>query len=323
MPDPGAPWLEVTDPSRPTVLTPGGPNAMAVTLGLVGDEWNLQLLRHALLGASRYGDWRARLPISHSVLSARLAWLTSAGLLRRADAPDGAVGHTYELTKRGRDLWPVLVSIWTWERRWVADQAARLPVLHHTSCGSETRPVLTCGGCGDPAPAREVRGRFGPSGTWERAVPAADTRRRSRRGGAREFPETMALLGNRWSAAILGAAFQGVRRFGEFEATVGAPPTVVADRLRTFRSLGVLAPGSDTDGPEPTSYRLTAKGAAFFPVIALAIDWGERWYRSPEGPSFEFSHTRCGRAFAPRLACDVCAEELKGRELEVTRATGG
>ncbi|GAA3197975.1 hypothetical protein GCM10020255_101030 [Rhodococcus baikonurensis] len=42
-----------------TELPAGGPNALAVTLGLLGDEWNLWILRFALLGSRRYNDWLA------------------------------------------------------------------------------------------------------------------------------------------------------------------------------------------------------------------------------------------------------------------------
>jgi hypothetical protein len=34
----------------------------------------------------------------------------------------------------------------------------------------------------------------------------------------------MAMIGNRWSTALLGAAFLGATRFGEFEQRMGAPP---------------------------------------------------------------------------------------------------
>src|SRR5690606_25297708 len=50
----------------------GGPNAIGATLGLLGDEWSLLIVRYALAGARRFGDWRTRVGISDAVLSARL-----------------------------------------------------------------------------------------------------------------------------------------------------------------------------------------------------------------------------------------------------------
>jgi DNA-binding HxlR family transcriptional regulator len=55
----------------------------------------------------------------------------------------------------------------------------------------------------------------------------------------------MAIVGNRWSSGVLGAAFLGARRFGDFQQHHGASPNVVSDRLRTFVDLGVLAKSDD------------------------------------------------------------------------------
>jgi DNA-binding HxlR family transcriptional regulator len=295
-----------------TPLARGGPNAVAVTLGLIGDEWTLLILRYALTGgATRYGDWLERLPISHAVLTDRLARLTGAGLLRRV--PEGG-RFAYRLSRRGGETWPILLAIWAWELAWVPDQTSQLPRMTHAACGEPFVPVLVCDACRKPAEPRDVTGRFGPSGTWERSVPAAATRRRagSHTGpDAGLFPQTMALIGNRWSAALLGAAFLGARRFTDFAQRLGAPPTTVADRLRTFVDLGVLEPA---DG----AYHLTAKGRAFFPVVMCMIDWGHRWFRAPEGPALVYRHPDCGDEFRPRLACDRCQHLLHGTDVVIT-----
>jgi DNA-binding HxlR family transcriptional regulator len=293
-----------------TPLPRGGRNAVAVTLGLLGDEWTLLILRYAATGVTRYGDWLSRLPISHAVLTNRLSRLTAAGLLERV--PYGS-RFEYRLSRRGRDIWPVLLTIWAWELVWVPDQAGRLPRMAHATCGETFFPVLVCAACRKPVEPRDVTGRFGPSGTWERSVPAATTRRRSSAAAGTQaglFPQTMALIGNRWSAALLGAAFLGARRFTDFAERLGAPPTTVADRLRTFVDLGVLESAEGV-------YHLTAKGRAFFPVVMCMIEWGHRWFRAPEGPALVYRHPECGQDFQPILACDRCQEPLRGRDVEV------
>ena len=60
------------------------PNAVARMLGLLGDEWTLLVIQQALMGATRYGEFQARLPISHSVLSSRLRSLTRRRAARNA-----------------------------------------------------------------------------------------------------------------------------------------------------------------------------------------------------------------------------------------------
>ncbi|TKK83761.1 helix-turn-helix transcriptional regulator [Herbidospora galbida] len=283
-----------------------------MTLGLVGDEWNLLILRYAMMGVRRYGEWRSALPISHAVLTGRLAHLTESGVFEKTS--------DYRLTKRGRDLWPVLLTVWAWESAWVPEHAESLPVMVHRGCGSAFTPVLACQACGEAALPRDVAGTFGPSGTWERSVPSGTTRRRVASASAGLFPQTMTLIGNRWSAAILGGAFQGLHRFRDFEQRLGAPPAIVADRLRVFCDLGIFEQAPSADRADWTTYHLTDKGRAFFPVVVTAIAWGHRWFRAPEGPALVYRHLGCGEAFVPRLVCGECGVALRGHDVAVERA---
>ncbi|MBH0118154.1 helix-turn-helix transcriptional regulator [Rhodococcus sp. CX] len=302
-----------------TTLEPGGDNALAVTLGILGDEWNLWILRSALLGARRYGDWIARGPISHAVLTARLGRLTEAGLFEKVAYQQQPVRHEYVLTARGRSVWTVLVSMWAWEQRWSADAEARLPRRRHTVCGQLFVPRLVCAACGAPADAHDVSVRTGPSGEWSRCVPAAAGRRRSGRAARTPdiVPHTMELVGNRWSAALLGSAHRGATRFGEFAEQMGAPPAVVTDRLRRFTELDVLAPRPHPGRADWVTYHLTDKGLAFFPVIACMIAWGQRWFHAPEGPALETVHLGCGAPFLPRLVCDRCDGTLHAATIAI------
>ncbi|GAB1818071.1 winged helix-turn-helix transcriptional regulator [Herbidospora sp. RD11066] len=302
---------------RPTLLEPGGTNAIGVTLGLIGDEWNLLILRHAVMGVRRYGEWRTALPISHAVLTGRLARLTETGVFEKAEYAGGRL--EYRLTKRGRDLWTVLLTVWAWESAWVPDHTEPLPVMIHRGCGSEFVPILACHACLDAVRPRDVTGEFGPSGTWERSVPVGSTRRRSASTEAGLFPQTMTLIGNRWSSAILGGAFQGLHRFRDFEQRLGAPPAVVADRLRVFRDLGIFEQAPSPDRADWTTYHLTDKGRAFFPVVVTAIAWGQRWFRAPEGPALIYRHRGCDQWFTPRLLCGKCGVSLRGHDVAVER----
>lgn len=286
-----------------TPLPAGQRNAIGVTLGLLGDEWSLLILREALLGATRFVDWRARLPISNAVLAARLGRLTEAGLFVRAGE--------YRLTERGADVWPILLSIWTWEHAWVQSHVEHLPRRVHRLCGNTFDPVLVCSVCDAPVSPTDgtLVGGFGPSGSWDRCVPEAATRRRSAGADAGLFPETTALIGNRWSAALVGAAFLGVRRFSDFQRCLNAPPTMVADRIRTLCSLGVLA---------SADYRLTPKGLAFFPVVMCLVGWAQRWWLAEEGPALVHRHTPCGAVYSAALDCSSCQDRLARKDVVPT-----
>ena len=302
--------------SRPTVLAAGGTNAVGRMLGLLGDEWSLLVIQQALLGATRYGEFMARLPISNSVLTRRLQTLTRDGLLERRTYQTNPPRAEYLVTARSRSLWPVLVSIWEWERHWVPDHAERLPGMRHTACGGDFAPLLTCRSCGETVSEKDVVAQWGPSGSWPRSMPAAATRRRSevdqRHAAAGLFPQTMSVLGNRWACALLVAAFVGTTRFTDFQILLGAPPGSIADRLQIFSANGVVVAATSRNRPDRMEYRLTEKGRAFFPVLVGALQWAQRWFRTPEGPALLLTHTGCGRRFNAVLACDQCARPLTG-----------
>lgn len=287
-----------------------GVNAVGRMLGVLGDEWTLLILQQALLGTTRYGDFAERLPISHAVLTARLAAMTDGGLFERREYCDRPTRYDYSPTARGRSLWPVLTSIWEWERRW-ADHAESLPGMSHRGCGSSFTPVVTCGACAQAVTEKDLAAAWGPSGSWPRSMPAGSTRRRSVTSRAGLFPETMSILGNRWSFALLVAAFVGTSRFTDFVGQLGAPPGSLADRLQILTAGGVL----ESSGGR---YLLTEKGRAVFPVLITALQWAQRWFGAPEGPAVLLRHTLCGNAFDAVLACDQCAEPLRGADV-VTR----
>jgi DNA-binding HxlR family transcriptional regulator len=297
-------------PDRPTALHAGGDNSLAYLIGVAADEWTLLILRYALHGFDQFDQWLGTLPITPPLLAARLRRMSELGILAPTDG-------RHPLTRRGAALWPLIVTIAAWEGEWGADHSTSVPALRHLRCGGEFVPLMSCGTCGLVVVIREVAGEFGPSGSWPRSVPNTATRRTA--GGSANlgpgfFPHSRALIGNRWSAAVLGAAYFGATRFSQFQRTVGAPATVVASRLNTFRELGVLSAVGDTDRADRATFALTDKGRAFFPVVMAGVDWSRRWYVAPEGSAIELRHS--DHRFWARLLCSACEEPLAGREIE-------
>ncbi|KZM72801.1 winged helix-turn-helix transcriptional regulator [Nocardia terpenica] len=89
--------------------------AVGRALDVVGDRWNLLLVRELLSGPRRYSDLFADLPgISTDVLAARLKDLERDGVLRRHRAGPRATTVVYELTPAGAALRPVLDALSAW-----------------------------------------------------------------------------------------------------------------------------------------------------------------------------------------------------------------
>src|SRR5205085_5664289 len=86
--------------------------AASHALDLVGERWALLVVRELLLGPKRFTDLRAGVP--HAVpdmLSQRLRELEAAGIVARRTLPPPAAARVYELTARGRELEPVVLTL--------------------------------------------------------------------------------------------------------------------------------------------------------------------------------------------------------------------
>jgi DNA-binding HxlR family transcriptional regulator len=293
--------------------------AVGRALLLLGDRWTLLILQRAFLGARRFSQLQDALGVSNSVLTSRLRELEQSAVLVRVPDPNYAGRSEYRLTERGLDLWSVLVAIWAWEKRWIVIRPAPLPELRHVRCGLACLPRLTCTCAPHLVTPRDTTAVRRSNARVADASPPRLHRRTSaapQRGDALSFlPGTMELLGNRWSTAVLAAAFLGVRRFGDFERDLGIPPVILADRLKRFVELGVFRRAVYDERYRREEYRLTNKGAAFFDVLALLVRWGERWLGGPVDPVLVIRHRRCGRVLEPVLRCDRCQAVLNRREV--------
>ncbi|HVD01703.1 MAG TPA: helix-turn-helix domain-containing protein [Candidatus Dormibacteraeota bacterium] len=147
--------------------------SIAQSLEVVGEWWTLLVVRDAFLGVRRFEDFQRRLGVSRNVLTERLAKLVDNGILEPVRYLEHPPRSEYRLTDKGRDLYPVIVSLRQWGDRWMQDGPPPV-VVRHLDCGMETEAVLTCSHCGGPITARNVRasGSVVPSES-ERPVPVA------------------------------------------------------------------------------------------------------------------------------------------------------
>ena len=72
----------------------------------------------------------------------------------------------------------------------------------------------------------------------------------------------LSLVGERWSLLIVRDAFDGLRRFGEFQKSLGLAKNILAARLRNLTEHGILEPAPASDGSAYQEYVLTKKGLA-------------------------------------------------------------
>ena len=135
--------------------------SIARALEVIGERWTPLILRDALRGSTRFGEFQASLGIARNVLSARLARLCDEGILERRRYQERPPRDEYVLTAKGRDLEPVLLGLLRWGDRHAAPDGPPV-VLTHAACGHELEPRLVCGHCGQALAPGSVVTRPGP-----------------------------------------------------------------------------------------------------------------------------------------------------------------
>jgi len=154
--------------------------SVARALSVVGDRWTLLILRDAFLRTRRFEDFQRSLGLTRHRLADRLRKLVRAGVLERVRYQDRPPRDEYRLTEKGRDLYPVMVSLVRWGDRWMADDDGPPIELIHRPCGHRITPALTCPDCGQPITARDMEAEVGPALRREEHPPVTRDGKRKR-----------------------------------------------------------------------------------------------------------------------------------------------
>lgn len=141
------------------------PCNIARSAAILGDHWNILLIRQACLGIRRFEQFQATLGIGRNMLTQRLDRLVAEGLLERVVYQGRPVRYEYRLTDKGRDAYRVLVAMDAWGRRWLAGPEGSPVLLHHQACGHDMEAVVVCSECREPIDVRQVTARRGPGAT--------------------------------------------------------------------------------------------------------------------------------------------------------------
>jgi len=125
------------------------------------------------------------------------------------------------------------------------------------------------------------------------------------------------ILGERWVWVILRQAFNGARRFEDFQRGIGLARNVLTDRLNWLVEHDILErrPYAERAVRDLSEYRLTAKGRALFPVYVALMQWGNEWTGLPAAP-VDLLHKPCGHRVGVRVVCSECGQDIDARDTE-------
>jgi DNA-binding HxlR family transcriptional regulator len=136
--------------------------SIARSLELIGERWTLLIVRNIHLGVRRFDDLQRQLGIARNVLASRLESLTANGIVERRPYGERPVRHQYQLTEKGRALWPVLVELMQWGDRYAPTPKGPPIVLRHIECGGTVGAHRACARCGALLELSDVRAEPGP-----------------------------------------------------------------------------------------------------------------------------------------------------------------
>ena len=93
---------------------------------------------------------------------------------------------------------------------------------------------------------------------------------------------SMDSIGDSWSMLIIRDAMLGLRRFSEFQKSLGLAKNILTVRLRALVAHGILKTEPASDGSAYQEYVLTPKGRGVFPVMVALRQWSEEFAFAPD-----------------------------------------
>jgi DNA-binding HxlR family transcriptional regulator len=116
-------------------------------------------------------------------------------------------------------------------------------------------------------------------------------------------------VGEWWSILILRDAFSGLKRFDEFQQSLGIASNMLTRRLNALVETGLLERRPYSQRPLRHEYLLTERGRDFRPVTQALLAWGNRHF-APEGPSVLIVNSETGAPAEP-----ILIDRVSGRPL--------
>lgn len=155
----------------------------ARALDSVGDWWSIMILRDAFQGLSRFDEFQKSLGIAPNILTRRLKHLIDEGLFERRLYQQRPARYEYLLTEKGRDFFPVLMTLFSWGSRHIPEEDLAF-LLGDAASGKERQTKLVDARTGEqvtpentsllagPAADDEVRERVARMRTWYLGIDA-------------------------------------------------------------------------------------------------------------------------------------------------------
>ena len=90
--------------------------SLSCFLDILGDKWSLLIIRDLIFNKkSTFGDFlKSGEGIATNILTSRLVMLEENGFIEKLEDAKNKKVPIYTLTRKGRDLKPILVEVYSW-----------------------------------------------------------------------------------------------------------------------------------------------------------------------------------------------------------------
>ena len=134
--------------------------SLAQSLEIVGERWSLLIIRDAAFGIRRFDDIQKSLGIARNILTQRLSKLTNEGILVKARGKAGRM--EYQLTDKGWDLQPLLLSLFQWGEKYQPHPEGERMCFVDSTSGNPIQPMAVRSSDGRLLKSADVWAKRGP-----------------------------------------------------------------------------------------------------------------------------------------------------------------
>jgi DNA-binding HxlR family transcriptional regulator len=128
-------------------------------------------------------------------------------------------------------------------------------------------------------------------------------------------------IGGWWSLLIVRDAFDGARRFSDYQKSLGVSKGILTTRLRELVARGVLRMTPAPDGGPRQEYLLTDSGRDLFPVIVAMRQWAETHCFEPNEQRSVLVDTATGHPVARLQVCSAAGQVLDAASTSVRKVS--
>ena len=134
--------------------------SLAQSLEIVGERWSLLIIRDTAFGIRRFDDIQKSLGIARNILTQRLSKLTNEGVLVKARGKAGRM--EYQLTDKGWDLQPLLLSLFQWGEKYQPHPEGERMCFVDSTSGNPIQPMAVRSSDGRLLKSADVWAKRGP-----------------------------------------------------------------------------------------------------------------------------------------------------------------